>query len=111
MKYSSLVKKFMLQTGLMQLPKLIGKQKKVAILRYHSVTSTGDNFYASPSISLSPETFEKQVAYFCKNYSVVSLDEVCLYLQDLRKIPNNSVVFTFDDGYADNYKAYQILKK
>lgn len=84
----------------------------VAILRYHAVQRPEQNFYASPSITLSPKDFERQVRYFVKRYRVISMDTVVNCLREERPFPKNAIVFTFDDGYADNYyHAYQILKK
>lgn len=87
------------------------RQNEVAILRYHAIVEQKDNFYASPSICLSPELFEEQVQYFSKNHTVISLDEVYSCIADQRPFPEGAVVFTFDDGYRDNYNAAKILRK
>lgn len=111
MKNSLPVKKLMLRAGMMRLMRSVRSRSAVAILRYHSVVRAEDNFYASPSIALDPEVFEKQVAYMSRNYNVVSLDDVHRFLTGAGGISTNPVVFTFDDGYADNLLASRILKK
>lgn len=83
----------------------------MAILRYHSIQDPGRNFYAVPSIVISPKEFERHVRYFTKRYNVISMDEVVDCIREGRQFPENAIVFTFDDGYADNYIAYKILKK
>lgn len=101
----------MLRSGLMKAVRKIGKEKRIGILRYHSVADPEDNFYVSPGISLPPHIFERQVAFLVRRYPVVSLDDVALFLQGTKDLPKQAIVFTFDDGYADNYQAYKILKK
>lgn len=83
----------------------------VCILRYHAIVSRKDNFYASPFIALAPELFEEQVSYISKNYRVINLDTVADCLNSGEPFPPRCVVFTFDDGYKDNFYAYKILKK
>lgn len=87
------------------------KKSRAAILRYHSISDPENNFYASPSICIPPAVFEEQVRYISKNYNVVSLDTVEDCIKNKIKFKPNSVVFTFDDGYQDNFRAYKILKK
>lgn len=111
MKYSAQIKQLLLSAGILRFSRIVFANANLAILRYHSVAPAAHNFYVGQSICLDPEIFEKQVAYISKRYSVINLDKVYNYLQDYQKIPKNSVVFTFDDGYADNYLAYKILRK
>lgn len=87
------------------------KRNHAAILRYHSISDPADNFYASPSICISSAVFEEQVGYISKNYNVISLDTVADCIKNKVKFKPHSVVFTFDDGYQDNFHAYKILKK
>ncbi|MFC7371129.1 polysaccharide deacetylase family protein [Fictibacillus iocasae] len=47
-----------------------------------------------------------------EGYTSLSLKEVYHFLEQGLKVPEKSVVLTFDDGYKDNYiEAYPILKK
>jgi peptidoglycan/xylan/chitin deacetylase (PgdA/CDA1 family) len=83
------------------------------IWRYHSVTDIkkGDILYATPSITVSPNEFERQIRYLSKRYNIISLDELVNSIK-CSCVPKNSLVITFDDGYRDNYLyAYPILKK
>ena len=83
----------------------------VAILRYHAIVDPENNFYSSPSISIPPDIFEGQVRYITEKNTIVSLDTVARCLADRQPFPSRAVVLTFDDGYRDNYLAYQIMKK
>lgn len=81
----------------------------VAILMYHRVCPKEDNWSVPP---LSPESFEKQMEYCCRNYEILPLEKVARCMQQRKPLPEKAVVFTLDDGYKDNYTyAYPILKK
>jgi peptidoglycan/xylan/chitin deacetylase (PgdA/CDA1 family) len=110
-KIASFLKKLLYHCGFFHLLRALFPNRKVAILRYHAVVDPGENFYTTPSISLSVRAFEQQVRYFAKRYRILSLDEVIDALRTRKPLPPNAVVFTFDDGYADNFLAAQILKK
>ena len=85
--------------------------QSVAILRYHAVANNKKNDYASESITITTDNFERHVRYLSKRYNIINLDEVYTCIRNKKSFKPNSVVFTFDDGYADNFNAYKILKK
>ncbi len=47
--------------------------------------------------------FRKSAAVFAKHYHVIALQELADLIEAGEKIPDNTVVLTFDDGYASNY--------
>lgn len=108
---ASSVKAGLFYSGAFALHRRLHPGNGVALLRYHSIQPPEQNFYASPAIVLSPEDFDRQVRHFVKRYAAISLDTMVDCVRARRPFPENAVVFTFDDGYADNYHAYQILKK
>lgn len=69
------------------------------ILRYHSVSASGD--YRSPTIAVSPDSFESQMSFLARHYNVFPLDELLTRIEQ-NDLPRNSVAITFDDGYLDN---------
>ncbi len=111
MRYSYLIKKVLFKSGLMKFASGLRNGKTIAILRYHSVVEPDRNYYVSPLITVSPEVFENHVRYFKNNFNIISLDDVRHCMDHQMPFPKRAVVFTFDDGYRDNYTAYQILKK
>ncbi len=55
---------------------------------------------------------ETQIAFFVKHYDVWALSHIPDYLNGTRKLRRDTVIFTFDDGYVDDYRnACPILKK
>jgi len=84
-------------------------KSQVVILLYHRVAPKEDDWTMEP---LSPEDFEKQIAYLCRNFEVVSLTGLIEYLNLEKSLPEKAIAITFDDGYKDNYRyAYPVLKK
>ena len=82
----------------------------LSILRYHAICSP-DAGYASRDICVSPEAFERHVAYLAERYTVVSLPEAVNALRGKGRVGPNAVAITFDDGYQDNLEAARVLKK
>lgn len=84
-------------------------QYSVPIIMYHRVEYAGK---LDPN-SVTPENFAKQMKFFKDHgYQVISLDALVEGIKARRAFPRNSVVITFDDGYANNYQyAYPTLKE
>lgn len=84
---------------------------EVPILMYHRVGMPSDK--SEEGLFVSPETFERQMEFLrIHGYHVAPLSEVIEETKNHRFIAPNTVVITFDDGYADNIKnAFPILRK
>jgi peptidoglycan/xylan/chitin deacetylase (PgdA/CDA1 family) len=108
---SRLLKAALFHLGFFHLLRILFPNRRVAILRYHAVVDPRTCDYASPGICISPQDFEKHVRYFARRYRLLSLDEVIDTIRAGKQPPRNAVVFTFDDGYADNFVAAEILRR
>jgi len=53
-------------------------------------------------LSISPENFAEHLEYISEHYTPISLSELGRAIK-AKKIPDKSVIITFDDGYADNF--------
>jgi peptidoglycan/xylan/chitin deacetylase (PgdA/CDA1 family) len=83
------------------------RNPKYVVLGYHSVGEDGLPLYCR----LPKQVFAEQMKYIRRNYRVISLQQM---VKELRDPPasGQSVVVTFDDGYAGTYyRAFPILKE
>lgn len=89
---------------------LIFPHRTTPILMYHTLFGSGEE---DSFIALDRDIFQKQMEYLSKhNYRVVSLRELVQRIKEGRKIPQNWVAITFDDGRKSFYDlAYPVLKK
>jgi peptidoglycan/xylan/chitin deacetylase (PgdA/CDA1 family) len=83
--------------------------RRLAILRYHAICGSEGYAYADPQICITPENFERHVAYLASAYAVIPLAEGVRRLAAGAPLPDNAVAITFDDGYADNLPAARTL--
>jgi peptidoglycan/xylan/chitin deacetylase (PgdA/CDA1 family) len=63
------------------------------------------------TITVPMADFEEQIRYFSRNFTTISMNALVDCLRNKRPFPQNALVLTFDDGYADNYDAARILHK
>lgn len=92
----------------------VGYQGIAMCLCYHRVhpISKKENFF-HPNLSLvvTPESFEEQIAFISQNYNCLDIYRA-VDLLNKDKLPQNTVIVTFDDGYKDNLiHVLPILKK
>lgn len=75
----------------------------LTVVVYHYVRPVKDSAY--PEIKgLEYELFIRQLEYFNHYYEFVSIEDVMGAFYHGQKIPNNSILLTFDDGYIDHYQ-------
>lgn len=81
---------------------------RAVVLTYHHISTKPIS-----SITIKPERFEADLKMLKENnFNVISLRDMINAVQGQDKLPPNSVVITFDDGYESFYKyAYPLLMK
>lgn len=83
----------------------------LTIVAYHRICDI-DDVNDRELVSATVDDFDWQISYIKKHYTPLTFEQVIGQLVSGNKLPGNSVVVTFDDGFADNYlNAYPILKK
>ena len=90
-----------------------GKPHEV-LLMYHRVLD--DPFsefeYAQTGTAVSTKSFEAQIAFLAKKFTVLTAAEYVRRRKSGTPLPKKCAVVTFDDGWADNYEnAYPVLKQ
>jgi peptidoglycan/xylan/chitin deacetylase (PgdA/CDA1 family) len=103
-------KSLLLGSGFYSLLRTMAPSRRLAILRYHAICQR-DAGYAEPGICVSPAAFEQHVAYLAAHYHVLPLPDAVAALRRGTTLPRNAVAITFDDGYADNLGAAEILAR
>ena len=79
-------------------------RKKVTILSYHSVLDGDEPARVDPYKQHIPlRLFQKHLDYLQHNRAVISLSEFLSAKHEHRRLPNYSVVLTFEDGFEDFY--------
>lgn len=77
---------------------------KVIVLAYHRVLDFDPGTYTGDIelISALPEEFAWQVKHVREHYSPITMEQLVDYFKDGTPLPPRAVLFTFDDGFADN---------
>ncbi len=90
------------------------REMRVPVLMYHYISIPPPDADAIRlDLSVTPQAFDEQMAFLVSNgYHTVRVADVVEHLRSGAPLPEKPIVLTFDDGYADNYKAaFPILKK
>jgi peptidoglycan/xylan/chitin deacetylase (PgdA/CDA1 family) len=85
------------------LDRLVGDRADVvAVLTYHRIDEVDSRPWLEPSLrSATPEAFEEQVAAIAREYQPIGIRDLLESHRRRRRLPARSILFTFDDGYAD----------
>lgn len=94
---------------------LLLNKNKIIVLMYHGVSaenvpkSVVENYDGK---QVFVKKFERQLRYLLNRYHLLTLDEFCDFVSKKKKLPENSLLLTFDDGYLNNYEVlFPVLKK
>lgn len=89
--------------------------RELKVLAYHRVLDVADESrfdFDLELISASTEQFDWQVRHVRDNYEPITFDDVLAVIDGKHALPKRAVIFTFDDGFDDNYvHAFPILKR
>lgn len=87
-------------------------KKKVPILMYHSISHTTNRKFKQ--FTVAPSLFAEQMAYLHQHgYTPITVTQLVNALfQEGSVLPEQPIVLTFDDGFADFYtEALPVLKQ
>lgn len=85
----------------------------VPVIMYHSVKYKRRQNWVHPHITLELNNFLKQLHLFnLLRVKTFFFDELYEHMKGLIKLPFNSILLTFDDGYLDNFVfVFPLLKR
>lgn len=89
---------------------LVENKIGIPVLYYHSVNAENPK---NDELVVTKDKFREQMTYLKDNgYTVITTETLYNYLSKGDKVPEKSIVITFDDGWKDNYQyAFPILKE
>ncbi|MFC3886503.1 polysaccharide deacetylase family protein [Bacillus songklensis] len=107
------VKGFALKSAVDITKEELAYTKAVPVLMYHHLLKKAENQFPNNNVILNVENFEEQMKYLAsQGYKTITIDELIRYMNGEIRLPNKSILITFDDGHKTNYLyAYPILKK
>ena len=78
--------------------------QELSIIMYHFVRELQYTRYPKIKGLLASE-FKEQLRYIKKHYQFVTMKECmeAIYSDDIKSMPPNSILLTFDDAYIDHY--------
>ena len=76
----------------------------LTVLMFHRVLPEREmrHLGADPLYTVAPQFLADCIAFLRDHYTIVSLDDVLLSRARKKRLPRNSVLITFDDGWFDN---------
>lgn len=87
---------------------------RATIVLYHGVCppGAGEGIFNYRKKFITPEAFERQIAWIKRRYAILPLAELVVRLAGNGALPHQPLAITFDDGYENFYThAFPILRK
>jgi peptidoglycan/xylan/chitin deacetylase (PgdA/CDA1 family) len=77
-------------------------RRRVVFLCYHGVTKRSHRSSADPKgLHVNHRRFAAQLDFLLKRYHIISLNDYLLARRDGRRLPDYSLLLTFDDGFRN----------
>src|SRR5262245_55821603 len=77
-------------------------RRRIIFVCYHGVTKRDRRWATDPTgLQVNHRRFAEQLDYLSRRYNIISLQEYLSARADRRRLPNYSMVLTFDDGFRN----------
>lgn len=87
--------------------------RRLTIVMYHRVTDEDVSRleHSLPYLFTSTRSLDSQLAFYKKHYEILNFEQLSS-MASIGKLPRNSLIITFDDGYKDNVvNAFPLIKR
>ena len=99
-------------TGATRLIEAMPSPPSLLILNYHRIGDADQTPYDSGIFAATAAELDWQVGHLKRRFPIVNLDQAVDIIHGRSSLSRTSVLFTFDDGYRDNYvEAFPIFLK
>jgi len=105
--------RWFLKTGLANLMSVLPAKDSLLVLTYHRLGDAENDPWDPAIFSATADEFDDQVSYVKRKHALVTLEEAIAFVDGTDKSQSGRcrVLFTFDDGYLDNYQiGFPILR-
>ncbi|MDO8728493.1 MAG: oligosaccharide flippase family protein [bacterium] len=111
MRLKTQIKSLLYYLGIFSVFHKLRNRDQLTIVMFHRVLPRTDVRWqgADPEWTMSTETFEMCLKFFKKHYNVISMNQLATAMNGGDKLPNVSLLITFDDGWADTSEFAQAL--
>lgn len=100
-------------SGALFLSSLLPAKDSLLVLNHHRIGNSADDDFDPGVFSATPEELDQQIALLKRRFTLVTLEEAIQFANSNGKPASGRcrVLFTFDDGYLDNYtNAFPVLQ-
>jgi peptidoglycan/xylan/chitin deacetylase (PgdA/CDA1 family) len=111
MSYQLFVARTLRKLGILRALELRDSKPGILILNHHRIGVASETCFDRDLFGATVEELDAQVQYFKRRAPIVSGEELENLVSGKTAIKRLYVVFTFDDGYLDNYtKAFDVFR-
>jgi peptidoglycan/xylan/chitin deacetylase (PgdA/CDA1 family) len=105
-----LLSRILQKTGLLRLMEALPSKPGILVLNHHRIGDAQATRFDRGVFSQTPEGLDEQIQIVRRRMPVIAGDELESLVTGKRPLKRTYAVFTFDDGYLDNYtKAFPVL--
>lgn len=111
MSYQLFVARTMRRLGVLRALELHESKPGILVVNHHRIGVPTETHFDRNLFGATPDELDAQIQYFKKRAPIVSGEELESLVLGKTPIKRLHVVFTFDDGYLDNYtKAFDVFR-
>lgn len=111
MSYQLILARTLQKLGILRALELWRSKPGILIVNHHRIGTPDETSFDRDLFSATPDELDAQVQYFKQRAPIVSGEELEDLVSGRTPLKRLHVVFTFDDGYLDNYtKAFDVFR-